>query len=307
MRPVKGESPSGGIQADAQADSDAAQFGPITAREAALAAAALGASGGGTHAAELLSLLYDDTVESSDILRSLRSEPTLASRVLRVANSSYYRRAGAVGTLERALQVLGLASLRGIAAVGCMDRIPVPTVGSVLDERQFRRHSIAVAAAAQGLCKRCGAGIEAESFIAGLLHSLGIVVLARLRPPAAAALAALPPMPPASIRQAEVDLWGIDHATASEILAREWKLPIWLSSALRADVTEDYTPRTGTDVLPDLLAIGEYCAREAGFGLWVSSIAAPTPERIAVLGLGATDCDEVIAELPEQVQMLCGN
>ena len=124
---------------------------PITPSEIVAIADDLGASGGGAGPARLVALLFDDSVDSAEIVRCLQAEPTLAARVLKVANSAYYRRGGNVGTFEQALVVLGLAGVRGIAAVGCMERIRVPTVGKVLDAQRFRCHSIAVAAAAQSL------------------------------------------------------------------------------------------------------------------------------------------------------------
>jgi len=63
-----------------------------------------------------------------------------------------------------------------------MDRIRVPSVGRLLDAERFRCHSIAVATAAQSLSQSAGAGVDAEAFMAGLIHDIGLVILARLRP-----------------------------------------------------------------------------------------------------------------------------
>ncbi len=163
----------------------------ITPSEIVAVADDLGASGGGAGAAKLVALLFDDSVDAAEIVRCLQTEPALAARVLKVANSAYYRRGGHVGTFEQALVVLGLSGVRGIAAVGCMERIRVPSVGKVLDAQRFRSHSIAVAAAAQSLSQRARAGLDAEAFMAGLIHDIGLVIVARLRPEALARLGAL--------------------------------------------------------------------------------------------------------------------
>ena len=269
------------------------------------AAKALGVSGGGSGTAALLALLYDTNVDVDDVLRCLQSEPVLAARVLKVANAAYYRQTRSVGTMGRALQVLGLSAIRGIAAAGCMDRMSIPTVGRALDAGRFRSHSLAVAAAAQTLSQRAGAGVDAEAFMAGLLHDIGIVLQARLRPQAVAMAAELPATDAAACLQAEADLIGADHAACGALLADAWCLPAWLGAALGAHhLPHTGTPLAGTDALPALLALGDQAAHQAGYGLWPMCALEPDPAWAASIGLDEQACSEVAAGLAESLQRL---
>ena len=277
---------------------------PIAASDIVAVAEELGASGGGAGAAKLLALLYDDGVDAAAIVHCLHGEPALAARLLKVANSAYYRRGGNVGTFEQAIVVLGLSGVRGIAAVGCMDRIAVPTVANLLDARRFRGHSIAVAAAAQSLSRRARAGVDAEAFMAGLIHDIGLVILARLRPEAVATLAGLD-LDETAILEAEIDLLGIDQASASALVAEAWHLPDWLCRALRTHHRSMPGGRViGTAALPTLLALGGRCAAEAGFRLWAPPCITPDSPSTADLGLDDDVCLEVVAGLPEAVVRL---
>lgn len=280
---------------------------PIAAAEIIAAAKALGATGGGSGTAQLLALLYDEQVDVDLLLRRLKSEPTLAARVLKVANSPFYHRAGTVGTVDRAVQVLGLAAIRGIAAAGCMDRLPMPALGPTLDAEHFARHSLAVAAAAQALSQRAGAGVDGEAFMAGLLHDIGIVLLARLRPQAMAALS-LQPMPDAEAGlRAELELLGAEHTTCAALLAQTWGLPAWLVSTLQVHHTPTTNTRvSGIEALPALLALADNAACEAGIGLWPMCAAKLHPDGLATLGLAPEACAEVAAGLPEAMQRLVG-
>ncbi len=231
---------------------------PFGVPEIVEAARVLGASGGGTGAAQLLGLLYDENVDADEVLRHLNAEPALAARILKIANSPFYRSMGTVGTLERAVQVLGLAAVRGIAAAGCMDRLPLPASGRPFDAGQFRRHSLAVALAAQELSRRQRCGVDGEAFMAGLLHDIGLVLLARLRPQVLADAAQADAM--------ELDDAGIDHAECAAILAQTWALPTWMVAALRDHHRP--TPATaGLEALPALLALGDRVAADAGYAL----------------------------------------
>lgn len=277
---------------------------PITPSEIVAVADELGASGGGAGAARLIALLFDDSVDATEIVRCLQAEPALAARVLKVANSAYYRRGGNVGTFEQALIVLGLSGVRGIAAVGCMDRIRVPRVGKMLDAERFRFHSIAVGAAAQSLSQSAGAGVDAEAFMAGLIHDIGLVILARLRPQAVETLSRLDADEPA-ILQAEIDLLGMDHPSASALLAEAWHLPNWLCLALRSHpLPEIGRHLTGTEALPALLAVGDLCSGEAGYRLWAPHSGISIAPWIAALGLHDEVCRELVGRLPELVGRL---
>jgi len=277
---------------------------PITPSEIVAVADELGASGGGAGSSRLIALLFDDSVDATEIVRCLQAEPALAARVLKVANSAYYRRGGYIGTFEQALVVLGLSGVRGIAAVGCMDRIRVPSVGRLLDAERFRCHSIAVATAAQSLSQSAGAGVDAEAFMAGLIHDIGLVILARLRPQEVGTLSRLD-VDETAILQAEIDLLGIDHPSASALLAEAWHLPNWLCLALRSHPSPETGRRlTGTEALPALLAVGDACAAQAGYRVWVPHSSISIAPWAAVLGLHDDVCREVVARLPDAVGRL---
>jgi HD-like signal output (HDOD) protein len=278
---------------------------PIPEAEVIAAAKSLGVSGGGSGTAQLLALLYDDEVDVDLVLKRLNAEPTLAARVLKVANSPFYRCAGTVGTVERAVQLLGLSAIRGIAAAGCMDRMPMPALAKALDAEQFARHSLAVGVAAQALSKRASAGVDAEAFMAGLLHDIGIVLLARLRPQAVAAVAQLPMSDPQTGLCAELEFIGAEHTTCAALLAQTWGLPAWLVRALQVHHTPQGEERvTGTDALPALLALADQAACEAGIGLW-PLCASPVPAACAEsLGLSPEALSEVVAGLPDALRRL---
>ena len=273
--------------------------------EIVAAARVMGVSGGGRGTAALLALLYDTDVDVGEVLRCLQSEPGLAALVLKVANAAYYRQTRSVGTMDRAIQVLGLSAIRGIAAAGCMDRMSIPALGRGLDAGRFRSHSLAVATAAQTLSQRAGAGVDAEAFMAGLLHDIGIVLLARLRPQAVANVGELSATDAAALLQAETDLIGANHAACGALLADAWSLPAWLGAALQAH----HLPRSGAlvsgvDALPALLALGDYAAHQAGYGLWPICATVPDPAWAASIGLDETTCSEVAAGLVDSLQRL---
>ena len=293
----------------------------------------------------MLALLCDPKVEIDALLACLHSEPALSARVLKVANSPYYGMAGRVGTVDFALRVLGLAAVRGIAAAGCLDRALPPRAGQAFDPARFRLHSLAVACAAQQLSRALNADIDGEAFMAGLLHDIGLLLMARAHPAAMATFA-----PPAGLAEGaalalERAHFGVDHAACAGLLVEAWQLPPWLRAALvihhgalgrlpaesgvcgggdAAVNPPAVAPElpAGLSRLPALLAVADHLAYAAGYALWGPLLSAgppdlppgPTPaddaagwaQAATALGLSPETLAAVSASLPEAVTALAG-
>ena len=279
---------------------------PTRSRSTLIAAArALGASGGGAGAARVLSLLYDPQVAIAAVLDCLRAEPGLAARVLKVANAPYYRQAGNIGTVDRAVAVLGLSAIRGVAASGCLDRLVQPRSGKAFDPERFRLHSLAVACAAQELASTTGAGLRGEAYMAGLLHDIGWLLLVKADP---AAVARYTP-PPASadratVLAAEQTQFGTTHEDCALLLTQTWAMPEWLAQSIVGHHADTAGASSGAAqdgrvvgqhsragpgnvaALPGLLALADHVAQAAGFGLQANDPPGPPP---AAADLGCTD------------------
>jgi len=279
--------------------------GHLTPAQLQSAARALGAGGAG--ATQLLALLYDPDVAVERVLDSLKAEPALAARVLKVANSPFYRLSGSVGTLDRAVALLGLSAIRGIAAAGCLDRLTPAATGSAFNPDRFRQHSLAVACAAQGLSQTAGAEIDSEAFMAGLLHDIGILLLVKAVPARMGSFKPLQTNDADAALADEQQHLGATHEDGATVLAQAWQLPPWLQHAValhHVPAASSGTRLKGADALPALLALANHAAHEAGYGLWPICGLMPPPEVLVSLGLGADELQAQIQALPETLKAL---
>lgn len=134
---------------------------------------------GGKSLGELISLLCDETTGSDFIVSHIEQQPLLAARILRVANSAYYGHNRSVGTIHRAVTVLGTKAIRAIAVTCCFDRVMLRRLESTLgDTSNFLRHSLATAIAAETLATLARLPNREEAFVAGMLHNVGVAVQA---------------------------------------------------------------------------------------------------------------------------------
>lgn len=208
----------------------------FTDAEIVKAASSLGLLGGGSQTAHrILAALCDTSLGSREIVALVEREPGLAARILKVANSAYYGQSRNIATLERALMILGVDAVRGIAAAACLDRsISRRSHIAGIDPRTLVTHSVASAFAAEQLAKTSGRASASEAFMAALLHDFGVPVQERLDAEGVEALIqALRNDPQAEASALERSLVKVSHAHCAQVIFESWNLPASIALAAR--------------------------------------------------------------------------
>lgn len=95
--------------------------------------------------AELLASMAQDDVDLHYLAGRLALDQALAAKTLRLANSSFYGMPSKVTSIQQAMSVLGLHSIRTlVTACGVIGALPRPLFAT-LDFKRFWRHAIATA------------------------------------------------------------------------------------------------------------------------------------------------------------------
>jgi putative nucleotidyltransferase with HDIG domain len=170
----------------------------------------------------VLHMLDDPESRLPDIGRVISHDPALSLKAMRLVNSAYYGLRDKATSVERAIIVLGIKSVRNLVLTA--------TVFETLKcgEEQLVRHSLAAATAARILVKRAGPRSPfddpEEAFMYGLLHDVGKIVMRQYLPDEWARVV---PAVTNGIRAHETERreLGIDHAELGALLAHRWKLP----------------------------------------------------------------------------------
>lgn len=115
---------------------------------------------------------------ADDVVKVLSSEPALAARALRIANSVQFRRAGSeVTDLRTAVSRLGFDIVRSIAVAYAIQHLRMRehySASARVEIESIWRCSLNVASACYVLAKHGGAGVNADhALIVGLLHVIG--------------------------------------------------------------------------------------------------------------------------------------
>jgi HD-like signal output (HDOD) protein len=130
---------------------------------------------------KVLRSLRDEDVSASELSRQVAQDVVLAAEVIREANSAYYRPMTTVKTVEAAIMMLGQNGLRMLLArIGFRPVIKMQSDGfSRRVAPQIWGQSEKCALAASLVAPGLSAGVF-ESYLAGLMQNVGLVVAFRL-------------------------------------------------------------------------------------------------------------------------------
>ncbi|RMD76049.1 MAG: HDOD domain-containing protein [Lentisphaerae bacterium] len=121
---------------------------------------------------KLIAILQTPNASAGDIEKIINSDPVLASRVLKLVNSSFYGLPHRITTISRAIVILGHSSIRNLAvSLGMSDLIKKVKVS--IDWSRFWGHSIITAILTHAVAKHWNYPEPEEGFVAGLLHDIG--------------------------------------------------------------------------------------------------------------------------------------
>jgi putative nucleotidyltransferase with HDIG domain len=177
----------------------------------------------------ILRVVDGERASSKDLVDLMQRDQALAGRVLRLANSGFFACSREVGTLSRAVMLLGFSTVKNLA-LGIK-------IWETLSQRggprmaELWEHSALVGAAARLIAQRTRAVDPEEVFTAGLLHDIGRVIL-RIRFKAVYDQVTEIGDTPLVVR--ERDAFGVDHAQAGAWLGEAWSLPTSIVDAARA-------------------------------------------------------------------------
>lgn len=262
-------------------------------------------SAGNSSPAQLISQLCDERLNSDELAARIEAHPVLCARVLKVANSPYYGQAGSVASIKRALLLLGVSAVRGIAAAACIRQFIPPRGGVLPDLSAVMLHSLATAVACDRLAHVTAASLAPEAFIAGLIHNLGTVIQAALDPTGTAALIAARAADPAQdLRTVELQHCEAGHETCAAVLFDAWHLP----QSLIISAQHHHDPAQAPDShrrIAGLVWAGGHLALCCQFTYSLEPVApARDDSRLQELGFPPEHLDSVTAELVERVELL---
>ena len=176
------------------------------------------------------------SVQSSSSLENIskviEQDQGLTVRILTMANSAYYGLQSQVGSVHRAVMILGLQEVRKLLLLLNIRSLEQRLDANLFDVSIHWRHQVDVAHAAKIMAGHAP-GVEPEElFTIGLLHDLGKMITALYRPDDWKAILELRSAKNVPLFMAEDAYWGLDHALIGAMTLKYWFLPASLTEPI---------------------------------------------------------------------------
>jgi len=176
-------------------------------------------------AMKLVEIALDETCSAGELTTLIERDPSLAIRVLRLANSAFFLTRKPTTSLKQAVVKVGFQRLRIMAlSLSLRDTFPMAKIGA-LDYKKFWHTTLYRALIAKSFATYLKNCYPEEAFVTGLIMEIGLLILFDLQ------IKFDPEVPPIKLEPLEElltwerDRYGIDHRQVGEAALRCWKFP----------------------------------------------------------------------------------
>lgn len=180
-------------------------------------------------ASRILHIIADENSSLEELKKVISMDQSFSSRLLKVANSPYYRASNTISDITDAITRIGFTTVQALVfAISLKDlRRPQNKI-----DVQLWEHSLAVSVASGLVARDLGVIPSGEAFVYGLLHDIGKVVInLSMKKEFAEVIRTVQEMRIPFV-EAENKVLGFDHGDMGKYVAKQWRLPQNLALAI---------------------------------------------------------------------------
>lgn len=249
-------------------------------------------------AQKALRLIRNPDASIKELAKVISMDQTLSGLLLRWANSAWFSLQSRITTVNRAVAVVGLKSVRELilssATAAYLNR-PLP--GYELRRGDLWKRSLGVAIGAQYIARNKPEDIQEDAYFAGLLCDIGKLAYEKLLRDVDAITPEQASQPFLEIERA---LFGFDHAQLGAAMAQRWNLP----DVLVTVIANHHTPTLAGKhhYLASLVHVSDAAMTMLGIGTGKDGLRYDlNPEAVQIIGFKEEDlylvCEQIMAQI----------
>ncbi len=176
---------------------------------------------------QIIKTVEDPRSSAAQLHKIIAHDPALVTRILKVVNSSFYGLPGQIGSIERAIVLLGLNAVKNIAVAASLGQLfRGVTLCNGFTAKDLWTHCIGVAVTARHLAREMKMPVADEAFLAGMIHDIGILIELQVWPDKLRQTCEQAKSSGTSDFCAiEREVMGVDHQQLGAGIAEHWKFP----------------------------------------------------------------------------------
>jgi diguanylate cyclase (GGDEF)-like protein len=259
-------------------------------------------------AVQVLDLAQRQSVDIGEIARIISKDPALSGKILRTVNSSFYGRSHAISTINHALVVLGLQSVKTLVLTFSLTSSLAKTTGKGFQHLSYWRRSIYAATAAKVIAAKVNLVQQEEAFLASLLADIGMLVLEAALTAQYNEVCAKASTHQELVR-AESEALGATHAEVGAVLAALWKLPPVLAAPIAFSHNPDGVSDPALSKLAEVVELAGHCGDvfvDAQGPATAAAISAVRQTCAARYKFGDAQCDTLLNDIAARTKEIAG-
>lgn len=249
-------------------------------------------------AVKLQQMLVRREFKMEDVIEMISEDQSLASQVLRVANSSFYAGLSSIATIKDAIVRLGaqeVANMVMMASQFELYRSENEFLNSSMQKLWV--HSLACATGAKWLAKKAGyVNLAAESFMGGLLHDIGQLALLKVLDDICRNKETKVAFSDTLVNE----ILGIMHEEVGYKLLKSWSLPEAYCSIAANHHKDDFD---GNDILLVIVRLSDMACKKIGKSLHpdasLSLVSSPEVQFLGIKEMALAELEIIVEDAGE--------
>jgi HD-like signal output (HDOD) protein len=235
---------------------------------------------------EVLSAIDNPKSSAASLSKLIEKDQALTARVLRIANSPFYGYTRKISTIDLAIVIMGFNTLKEIVLSIVIQRFFSKVNTNVFNIKEFWQYGLFCGSTARLLSRKLGYKLAGEAFVAGLMHDIGILIIAEYFTGKFKEIKSYMHTHHVSLIDAEEAILETTHPEIGAWIADKWNLPEKMVNSIRYHHT-NYTyfnrnNKNSSAVIDDsdiineieqpltaMVSISEWFAQILGFKNWI--------------------------------------
>jgi len=171
----------------------------------------------------LQKLMYDPSIQMSDLGKTILADPVMTAKILRMANSPYFGMQNKIDSISHALMILGLQNIKNILyREGLLQILPAGSGRQRDAMASLWKHATITSVCASYLSDLFEGLNQGTLFTLGIIHDIGKLIILGLPPSHELNDTILQQYPEAVSIQDEDRMLGINHAVIGKMALEQW-------------------------------------------------------------------------------------
>ena len=249
---------------------------------------------------KIIELVENPRSTAQDLHKVISNDPALVARILKVVNSAFYGLPGQIGSINRAIVLLGLNAVKNIVIAASLAKLfRGGRVSPQFSAKDLWTHSIAVGVFSKMIVHQLNNALPDEAFLAGLIHDIGILVELQAHREPLVEISERASREETRYIDIETQIIGVDHQALGAGLTTKWKFP----RSFQYVTGFHHNPMALAQEcrwLTNVVHVADHICCRQGMGYSLTCKGEPLdPAVLAELGLTMESLDELAKSLPD--------